>query len=312
MIEFRELQLEDQPVISDFFHQGQYQNSECTFTNLYIWRKCYKVQWAIIKGFLVIEPTLGEESWILPPYGDYQDQKTFSEVIELLAAHFAEIGKPFVIKAITEQQRAVLEEVLPGRFTFAEERDLEDYLYLGSDLRELKGRKYHSKRNHLSNFWRNYPQASYEVMTPEMIPEVKQFLEWWCKQKECREGTLDEGLVCERRAIEEALAVYGQLPYKAAVIRIDGRIEAFTMGEWVNDQTVVIHVEKANGAINGAYGAINKEFLLHEFPDAEFVNREEDTGDEGLRKAKLSYYPLELVKKWEGVYQYDKAAARQS
>ncbi len=311
MIEFQELKLDDQKVISDFFHQGQYQNSECTFTNLYIWRKCYKVQWEIINDFLVIKPTLGEETWVLPPYGDYQNAD-FEKIIEQLAAYFAEIGKPFVMKAITEQQERILQERLPGRFNLREDRDLEDYLYSGDDLRELKGRKYHSKRNHLSNFWRNQPEALYETMTAEMIPEVIQFLEWWCKQKECREGRLDEGLVCERRAIEEALAVFGQLPYKAAVMRINGRVEAFTIGEWVNDQTVVIHVEKANSAINGLYGAINKEFLLHEFPEAKFVNREEDTGDEGLRKAKLSYYPLEMVKKWEGVYQYDQSAAGQS
>ena len=75
------------------------------------------------------------------------------------------------------------------------------------------------------------------------------------------------------------------------------------MGERLNDDTVVIHVEKANGLINGLYGAINQEFLLHAWPDAAFVNREEDTGDEGLRKAKLSYHPVELVKKYKGVYQ---------
>ena len=299
MIQFRELKLADQDVISDFFKRGQYQNSDCTFTNLYIWRKCYQVQWAISHDFLVIKPSLGEDTWILPPYGDYT-KAGFIQAIEEVAAYFAAQGKHLTMKAITERQKDLLED----RFVLQEDRDLEDYLYLGTDLRELRGRKYHSKRNHLSNFWRSYPDALYEELTEDMIPEVKAFLELWCKQKACKEGGLDKELVCERRAIEEALAVYGQLPYKAAVMRLNGRIEAFTMGEWLNDRTAVIHVEKANSAINGLYGAIHQEFLLRQFADAEFVNREEDTGDEGLRKAKLSYYPLELVKKWEGVLQY--------
>lgn len=311
MIAFNDLKLEDQSTISGFFHQGQYNNSECTFTNLYIWRNCYQVQWAIVENFLLIKPTLGEDTWVLPPYGDYQ-KHDITLVINELAAYFAQIGKPFVIKAVTAEYEAALERYAPGQFTFCEERDLEDYLYKGDDLRLLKGRKYHSKRNHLSNFSRNYPDAVYERMTVDMIPEVKEFLNWWCEQKECSQGHLEEGLVCEREAIEEALAVFGELPYKAAVIRVNGAIEAFTMGELVNDQTVVIHVEKANGSINGLYGAINQQFLLNEWPEVEYVNREEDTGDEGLRKAKLSYNPIELIKKSEGVYLYERTEARQS
>lgn len=105
-----------------------------------------------------------------------------------------------------------------------------------------------------------------------------------------------------KKAIREALDYFDQLDFIGAVIRINGQIEAFTMGEKINRDTVVIHVEKANGMINGLYGAINQEFLLHQWPDVAFVNREEDTGDEGLRKAKLSYYPVDLVKKYKGVY----------
>ena len=94
------------------------------------------------------------------------------------------------------------------------------------------------------------------------------------------------------------------LDYKGAVIRIDGKIAAFTLGEMLNDETVVVHVEKANGTITGLYGVINQEFLLHEWPEAKYVNREEDTGAEGLRKAKLSYHPVELIKKYKGVYRH--------
>lgn len=303
MIAFKDLVFEDQQLISDYFHQGQYNNSECTFTNLYIWRNCYAVQWAIVEDFLIIKPTVGEESWVLPPYGDYE-AKDLAKAMTLLIDYFVQIDKPFVMRAITEPIAKQLAEKCPNLLVLQEERDLEDYLYAGDDLRLLKGRKYHSKRNHLSNFRKNNPEYCYEKLTETMIPEVEAFLERWCKQKECK-GHFDQGLICERKAIKEALLKFGQLPYTGAVIRINGQIEAFTMGEKLNDDTVVIHVEKANSEINGLYGAIHQEYLLNEWAEIAFVNREEDTGDEGLRKAKLSYYPLELVVKYKGVLAHE-------
>jgi len=301
MIEFRDLTLADKPLIDGYFHRGQYQNSECTFTNLFIWRDCYAVKWAVVDGLLVIKPGQSEESWILPPYGDYE-QCNLKNVLLQVQAYFAAQGKPLILRAVTQAFADVLEQQCPGMFQLEEERDLEDYLYSGDDLRELKGRKYHSKRNHLSNFHKAYPDFVYEPMTAAMREEIWEFINLWCKQKECS-GKFSDGLICEKKAIREALDYFDQLDYVGAVIRIDGQIEAFTMGERLNDDTVVIHVEKANGLINGLYGAINQEFLRHAWPDAAFVNREEDTGDEGLRKAKLSYHPLELVKKYKGVYQ---------
>ena len=300
MIEFQNLKLEDKKIIDEYFQQGQYQNSECTFTNLFIWRDCYAVQWTVGDGLLVIKPGQSDESWILPPYGDYA-QHDVQGVILQMREYFAQQGKPLMLRAVTEELRAMLEQSCPGMFEFEEERDLEDYLYNGADLRELKGRKYHSKRNHLSNFHKNYPDYVYEPLTADMREEVWEYINLWCKQKECS-GKFSDGLICEKKAIREALDFFEELDYVGAVIRIQGQIEAFTMGEMLNDNTVVIHVEKANGLVNGLYGAINQEFLLHAWPDVQFVNREEDTGDEGLRKAKLSYQPVQLVKKYKGVF----------
>ncbi len=303
MIEFHELKLEHKTMIDEYFKKGQYQNSECTFTNLFIWRDCYAVQWTVVDGLLIIKPGQSDESWILPPYGDY-DACDLKAVLLQVRDYFAAQGKPLVLRAVTEAFAQVLEEKCPGMFTLEEERDLEDYLYSGDDLRQLKGRKYHSKRNHLSNFRKNNPDYVYEPMTAAMREEVWQYIELWCKQKACS-GKFSDGLICEKKAIREALDYFDELDFKGAVIRLNGQIEAFTMGEKINDDTVVIHVEKANGMINGLYGAINQEFLLHEWPEVAFVNREEDTGDEGLRKAKMSYHPVELVKKYKGVYQHD-------
>lgn len=303
MIEFKNLTLEDKPLIDRYFHEVQSETSECTFTNLFIWRECYAVQWAIVEGLLIIKPGQMEETWILQPYGDYTSCDLRS-VFAQLDAYFSEKGLPLVMRAVTEPFAQMLETEYPGMFYLEDERDLADYLYLGDDLRELKGRKYHSKRNHLSNFKRNHPNYVYEPMTSETTEEVWAYLEEWCGQKSCN-GSLDSGLHCEKKAIREALDYFDVLDYKGAVIRLDEKIVAFTIGEKLNDNTVVVHVEKANGDITGLYGAMNQEFLLHEWPEVQYVNREEDTGAEGLRKAKLSYHPIALVKKYKGVYRHD-------
>ncbi len=302
MITFKSLTLEDKSIINQYFREAQPRTSESTFTNLFIWRDCYEVQWAIVEGLLVIKPGQYDETWILQPYGDYKNcdlRAAFSQ----LDAYFSAQGLPLVMRAVTEEFAAWLEAEYPGMFYLEDERDLADYLYLGEDLRELKGRKYHSKRNHLSNFRKNHPDYVYEPITADMLDEVWQYLMDWCDQKACG-GSLDQGLHCEQKAIREALQYFEQLDYKGAVIRLDGKITAFTLGEKLNNDTVVVHVEKANGEITGLYSAMNQEFLLHEWPDVQYVNREEDTGAEGLRKAKLSYHPIELVKKYKGVYRH--------
>ena len=302
MIEFKNLTLEDKPTIDWYFREVQPRNSECTFTNMFIWRDCYEVQWAIVDGLLIVKPGQMDESWILQPYGDYTKCDLRSVFVQL-DEYFSSQGMPFIMRAVTESFAQLLETEYPGLFYLEEERDLFDYTYLGEDLRELKGRKYHSKRNHLSNFRKNHPDYVYEPMTEDMVEEVWQYLEAWCGQKACS-GSLDSGLHCEQKAIREALDHFEVLDYKGAVIRLDGNIVAFTLGEMLNDNTVIIHVEKADGTITGLYGAINQEFLLHEWPTVQYVNREEDTGAEGLRKAKLSYHPVELIKKYKGVYRH--------
>ena len=302
MISFKNLTLDDKDIINQYFRQVQPRNSECTFTNLFIWRDCYAVQWAIVENLLIIKPGQGEESWILQPYGDYT-ACDLPSVFAQLDEYFSAQGLPLIMRAVSEEFAAFLEANYPGMFYLEDERDLADYMYLGEDLRELKGRKYHSKRNHLSNFRKNYPEYVYEPMTVAMLDEVWAYQEAWCREKTCSQAA-GSGLHCEQKAIREALDHFEVLDYQGAVIRLNGKIAAYTLGEMLNDNTVVIHVEKANGEVNGLYGAINQEFLLHAWPDVQYVNREEDTGAEGLRKAKLSYHPIELVKKYKGVYRH--------
>ncbi len=177
----------------------------------------------------------------------------------------------------------------------SEERDSHDYFYEAEKLRTLSGRKYHSKKNHYNSFLKEYgDRFEYRRLGCKDFPEAIALMERWAEDKE-----KDQHLVGERLAVEKVFKNYPKLTEtKVGGIYIDNNLEAFTFGELLNPDTVVVHVEKANPEIRGLYTAINKLFLENEFPDVEFVNREEDLGLEGLRQAKLSYKPIKLVEKY--------------
>jgi len=300
MLKFKPITLADKTRINQYIKREQHRNSECTFTNFYMWHKSYGIDWAVYEDGLVIRPQVGGEFWFLPPYGQADDEK-YRETILAMQAYAEMNGQKFLLQGITETEKMRLEQLFP-QMIFTEDRDIEDYLYLAEDLRELKGRKYHSKRNHISYFMKNY-DYKYEPLTKDMLKEAWSFLEEWCKQKGemLGEEHFPNMLLCEKNAIRLAFEAFDELDYRGAVIRVDGKIRAFTLGEMLNDNTAVIHIEKGDYTIRGIYPTLNQLFVA-EFSDAVYINREEDAGDEGLRKAKLSYYPYELVKKYKGVF----------
>jgi hypothetical protein len=174
------------------------------------------------------------------------------------------------------------------------DRDHSDYIYLTEDLIKLQGRKYHRKRNHIKQFKERY-SYQYLALTPEWVSECLRLETEWCDLRHCE---AIPGLANESIAIKEALGNFGQLRIKGGVILIDGRVEAFTLGEPLNRETAVIHIEKANPAFEGLYPLINQAFLEHEWPEYLYVNREQDLGEEGLRKAKESYFPHQMINKY--------------
>jgi len=176
-----------------------------------------------------------------------------------------------------------------------------DYVYEGDALRELPGRKYGSKRNHISQFIRQVPD--YEVVPVEKgnLDECRRIIEEWCRARDC---TCESPENCERHACNEMLDQWDLLDMKGILIRVNNRFEAFTIGERLNADTIAIRYEKGNGDIHGIYTVMNRDFLQQVWQDAVFVNREEDMGLEGLRKAKLSYYPCHMVDKYTLFLQY--------
>ena len=162
----------------------------------------------------------------------------------------------------------------------------------------LAGRKYHGKKNHCNAFVKEYPDYVYEEMNRSNIDECIAFGDMWCER---RMGD-DPSLVCEKCAIHEALNNFEALKLRGGVIRIGGKVEAFSFGEKINDNTAVLHVEKANPEIRGLYSVINRDFAKNAWGDVTYLNREEDMGIEGLRMAKESYKPEFMVKKYSTVF----------
>ena len=154
---------------------------------------------------------------------------------------------------------------------------------------------YQQKRNHLNSFQRSHRQNTYEALTPALLTACQQMAREWCEIRRCEE---DLSLMEEWDAVAETLAHFEALGLTGGAVFVAGRLEAFTVGEKLNDDTVVIHLEKANPEVRGLYTAINQAFLEHAWEDTPWVNREQDLGEPGLRKAKLSYHPHHLEEKF--------------
>ena len=257
-----------------------------------MWRKAYNIHWTVEGNFLCVKAQWEGEMFFLPPFGPNEG---LAEMIEKLMDHAAENNFPFMLQGVEKYTVEALEKIKPGYFECTAERDNFDYVYLAKDLIELAGRKFHKKKNHVNGFRKAYSNYKYVPLTEDMTDECIAFMIEWCNERGCIKG---DSVDCERKAIVEAMNNFTALGFKGGAIYIDDKMAAFTYGEVANDDTVVIHVEKGHVAYKGVYGAINQEFCAHEWAHMEYVNREEDMGIEGLRKAKESYNPVKMIEKY--------------
>jgi len=289
--QMRELALEDRALIEGRLSRERPDTSELTFTNLFIWRHAYGLRLSQVEGALCIfawhaDP---EDSFLLPPLlaGD-----AAAAVVEKALRHMADSGHDAKLCRISTTQLEKMQ--LPAeRFSIESARDNSDYVYSVRDLVALEGDKYHRKRNHIAQF-RAAHEFEYRSLTPDVVPACEELQDMWCDEKHC---DLSSTLRAESRAVKEALRNLDQLAAVGGCTLVEGKVQAFTFGEPLNDDTVVIHIEKANGAFHGLYQVINRQFLEHEWQAFAYVNREQDLGIPGLRKAKESYYPHHMVEK---------------
>jgi hypothetical protein len=287
--QFRELTLGDKPLVDRLFTRFPPVISEFTFTNLFIWRVAYQIKISRFRDFVCLLSEQGVNSFFFPPVGEGDMIECFQSLLRTLG----EKGAPPKIVRIPET--VVTQVNWTGSGMKAElDRSQCDYVYLVQDLSELKGRKYHRKRNHIKQFQEKY-SYQYIPLTSEWVPQCLQLQAEWCDLRHCEASP---GLRNESLAIKEAFTHFEKLKVKGGVILINGKVEAFTLGDPLNPETIVIHIEKANPAYEGLYPTINQAFLEHEGSGYTYVNREQDLGEEGLRKAKESYFPHHMVNKY--------------
>ncbi len=282
------LELGHQATLQPFFQQDPPQISELTFTNLFIWKNHYQPCWKVLNGCLVFWLTNGDQKLtMMPPLGNGDKETAMLQGFSLMrqagvAPRLGRADRDFISRYVDE-----------GDYQIISQPDQDDYVYLRRELVDLSGNRFHRKKNHLNKFLKTYPHHEYKVITQDILPEIKAFQEKWCQAREC----VDE-LLWEQEAIMLALTNFASLNWVGAAIYVNGQVVAYSLGEALNPNTAVIHVEKANSEINGAYVAINQMFCQNSWQGFTYINREQDLGVAGLRAAKQSYHPHHMVSKY--------------
>ena len=220
-------------------------------------------------------------------------------VLEAVLQDARERGIPCRIVSMTAREMEELEGWFPGKFLFRQDRDGFDYVYAIEDLAELKGRKFQKKRNHVNRFRAEHPQCDAVALTPENLPQAKQMVEDWFARR-MEENPHGEYLL-EQVALKRAFQHFRRLGMEGLMLVENGQVLAVTMCSRLWEDTMDIHFEKAREDVEGAYAAVNWEFaryLRQKHPELKYLNREDDMGLEGLRKAKLSYQPHHFEEKY--------------
>lgn len=290
MLDFHRPTMEDKPWIDEVLAYSRHRGDLYTFAQLMLWAPHYGTTVCRYKDALLIVSGAEQECCIYPA-GRYD----IREVMEVLGQHFAERGLPMVIVAAEGWQRDELFEAFPDRFAAEESRDDFDYIYNAEDLINLSGKKYHGKRNHIAKFTRAHPDWRFEEVTYENCEQCVAMAQLWRERNDDGE---DSGLQTELGAITIALRRRRELGLFCGLIRCEGQVVALSIGEPLNADTLVVHFEKALPEFIEAYTVINREFAARFAKDFRYIDREEDLGLEGLRRAKLSYYPEILLEKY--------------
>ena len=286
MLKFKKTEIGDIEVFKKYIGFSGELSCESAFVNLLIWQSAYNNMWAEEDGQLIIKSGKGEDSSYRLPFGN-----DFLKGINLIREYSGEEYPDFWVQ---EGKRLDNFKANFGdKYVFEENRDAFDYIYLREDLANLSGKKYHGKRNHISAFSKKH-NWSFKPITAENTEDVKLCAEKWYKENADRE---DKYLRCEKQGVITILDNMELLGVRGGAVYVDGKVVAFTLGSRISDEIFDIHIEKALSDYAEGYTVINREFA-HTLTEYKYINREDDMGLEGLRKAKLSYKPAILLKKY--------------
>ena len=297
MVTFECPQFEDRQWVQPLLDAEGSPCCEYNFSNIYLWSRAYpqKIARAGDRLLVRIEGKLGL-SYLYPA-----GKGPLAPAVAALAADAAAQAVPLTLVCVTEGQRAALGGACPGMFSFEEDRDGFDYLYDINRLADLPGKKLHAKRNHIRRFDEQFPDWLLEDITPANVPECVELERQWAALRQEAAGGDADTVSEETVAVIEALYHMDKLGLEGALIRADGSPVAFSLGGFITPEVFDVNFEKSFGDIQGAYPAINRELarlIRSRHPQVKWFNREDDMGLEGLRRAKLSYYPDVLLAKY--------------
>ncbi|MDD4159430.1 MAG: phosphatidylglycerol lysyltransferase domain-containing protein [Synergistaceae bacterium] len=291
MFEFRDIEIEDIAFFEHYWITTGQRASDYSFPILWGWARDY--------GYQAAQEENGSLLWIrqtvpgnynLAPLGQWE-RDDWAETIE------KRFGKEPEFWLVPEKLMSIWKLQLGDRMKVEDMRGSWEYLYDIRDLAALPGNRYMRKRNRVNQFRKNYDYL-FKPITDEIIPHVMEFQHSWCQ---ANNGCAEKGLIQENHGILRILSNWHKIPrLVGGIIEVSGKIAAYTIGE-LACHTIFVHFEKASLEYGAAYQVINKEFMSHmlgEHPELAVVNREEDMNDPGLREAKMSYMPMDFVRKY--------------
>lgn len=291
MIEFKPIKPKDREIFEKFYRYKTIQNAESSFANLCAYSFIFNGEWAIIDDCLVTRIHFEKNTHICYHYPLGEGDK--DKIIEQLINLSKENNQQMSVICERKDRKPCFEH----HFDIKEERNFFDYLYLREDLQYLKGKKFQPKRNHINKFNAKY-KWDYIEINAKNYHSCLFLVDKWKEKAIEKNPELLADYEKEKKVIEYLFSNFDALDLKAGAIKVEEKIIAFTIGSKINNETFDIHIEKADRNFEGAFALINQEFAKRLDPCFKYINREEDLGIEGLRKAKLSYYPIKLIEKY--------------
>lgn len=286
-LDFEPINLEKQEAYLKFLSRCPQIASDYSFLNLWAWSQEYQLSWAWDGDLVWIRQNLPDD-YLWAPVGAW-------DAVDWPSRFQDKQNAQLVFTRVPEMLVRLWREKLPQQTNIEDERGNWDYLYNVKDLIELQGNRYHKKKNLLNQFNRNYA-FTYLPFGADLVEQAMAMQTDWCTWRDCESSDI---LTSENRAIFKMLKEWRKLDgLFGGALLVEGSMVAYTLAEALTRDIVLIHFEKGDTQYKGIYQAINQQFLANSASDYTFVNREQDLNDEGLRKAKLSYHPVDYLQKY--------------
>ncbi len=290
MLNFQPLEIDQIPLYKQYYDYTNALGCEYNFVSAYLWNEEYRLRVVFFEETLIKAYFRDEKriwGYCLP------SGKNVKGAIEAVIRDAFDRGQEPMFGYLSKSERDRLEELFPSRFSFERADEMQDYIYLTRDLQKLEGKRFHAKRNHISQFYRAYPDAVLKPLSDSNLSDALRVMELWCAENELSpDGYGEYAVFCK------ALKYYKELQMRGAVLYAGGSPVAMTLGSEISSVCFDVNFEKALRGYIGSYAVINNEFAAT-LDDYKYINREEDLGIEGLRKSKLSYNPAVIYDRFE-------------